>query len=111
MGLLQEMASHNYTGKDLPLPYPPPTYSANPVGYGGWVPPTRVFPEQSRANTVNMTNAPAPYPAPVPASPAPFPAPVAPYPSLNVNNGHSSGGGWTKPAQAHVPPPSGFSRR
>ena len=41
---------------DMPPPYtpptsgwyaaPPPAYSANPAGYGGWVPPTHVFPDQ-----------------------------------------------------------------
>ena len=54
------MASRNYTGfgtdGDQPPPYtpptsgwyaaPPPAYSANPAGYGGWVPPTHVFPDQ-----------------------------------------------------------------
>ena len=27
---------------------PPPAYSANPAGYGGWVPPTHVFPDMVR---------------------------------------------------------------
>ena len=52
------LASRNYQGHqgDLPPPYtpptsgwyaaPPPAYSANPAGYGGWVPPTHVFPDQ-----------------------------------------------------------------
>ena len=32
---------------DFPCRYaaPPPAYSANPAGYGGWVPPTHVFPD------------------------------------------------------------------
>ena len=29
---------------------PPPAYSANPAGYGGWVPPTHVFPDMVRIN-------------------------------------------------------------
>ena len=108
------MASRNYNGKDVPPPYPPPTsgwsasvppaYLANPTGYGGWVPPTRVYPDQPLANTVNMTDVPAP------------------HPPLNGNSEYShggNGGGWTKPAQslpagyydpanhqAYVPPPT-----
>jgi len=86
-----QMASRNYNGNDLPPPYtpptsgwyaaPPPAYSANPAGYGGWVPPTHVFPDQPPANTVYMTDAPPP------------------YPGINGNNGYSNGaaGGWTAP--------------
>ena len=49
------LASRNYV-QDAPPPYtppsgnwyaaPPPAYTASPEGYGGWVPPTNVFPEQ-----------------------------------------------------------------
>ena len=49
------LASRNYV-QDAPPPYtppsgnwyaaPPPAYAASPEGYGGWVPPTNVFPEQ-----------------------------------------------------------------
>jgi len=92
------MASRNYTGfgtdGDQPPPYtpptsgwyaaPPPAYSANPAGYGGWVPPTHVFPDQPPADTVYMTDAPPP------------------YPGINGNQGYSSGatggaGGWSAP--------------
>ena len=48
----QMAGRHNVS--DAPPPYqppssdwyaaPPPAYSANPAGYGGWVPPTHVFP-------------------------------------------------------------------
>ena len=62
------MASRNYTGfgtdGDQPPPYtpptsgwyaaPPPAYSANPAGYGGWVPPTHVFPDQVKHSTANI---------------------------------------------------------
>merc|ERR1712130_989622 len=82
------MASRNYQG-DLPPPYtpptsgwyaaPPPAYSANPAGYGGWVPPTHVFPDQPPANTVYMTDAPPPYPG--------------------INSSAGQAGGWTNPAQ------------
>ena len=61
---------------------PPPAYSANPAGYGGWVPPTHVFPDQPPANTVSMTDAPPP------------------YPGINGDSmGYNSGGagGWTAP--------------
>ena len=89
-----QMASRNYNGNDLPPPYtpptsgwyaaPPPAYSANPAGYGGWVPPTHVFPDQPPANSVYMTDAPPP------------------YPGINGNNGYSTGtgGGWTAPGSA-----------
>lgn len=50
-----QMASRNYV-QDAPPPYtppsgawyaaPPPAYTASPEGYGGWVPPTNVFPDQ-----------------------------------------------------------------
>ena len=50
-----QMASRNYV-QDAPPPYtapsgswyaaPPPAYTASPDGYGGWVPPTNVFPDQ-----------------------------------------------------------------
>jgi len=117
-----QMASRNYNGSDLPPPYtpptsgwyaaPPPAYSANPAGYGGWVPPTHVFPDQPPANTVYMTDAPPP------------------YPGINGNNGYSTGGtggGWTNPntaaaqpvqtgyydpsnpGQAYVPPPAYYN--
>jgi len=91
------LASRNYQGGDMPPPYtpptsgwyaaPPPAYSANPAGYGGWVPPTHVFPDQPPADTVYMTDAPPP------------------YPGINGNQGYSSGGagaggGWTAPAGA-----------
>jgi len=67
-----QMASRNYV-QDAPPPYvasqfgawyaaPPPAYTANPNGYGGWVPPTNVFPDQPPPNTVFMTDAPPPYP-------------------------------------------------
>merc|ERR1712176_637078 len=89
------MASRNCQG-DLSPPYtpptsgwyaaPPPAYSANPAGYGGWVPPTHVFPDMPPANSVYMTDAPPP------------------YPGINGNNGYSNGavgsggaGGWTAP--------------
>merc|ERR1712113_139397 len=87
------MASRNYQG-DLPPPYtpptsgwyaaPPPAYSANPAGYGGWVPPTHVFPDQPPADTVYMTDAPPP------------------YPGINGNQGYSSGGagGWSAPSSS-----------
>jgi len=87
-----QMAGRNYSGNlDVPPPYtpptsgwyaaPPPAYSANPAGYGGWVPPTHVFPDQPPANTVYMTDAPPP------------------YPGINGHNGYSNGGagGWTQP--------------
>ena len=63
---------------------PPPAYSANPAGYGGWVPPTNVFPDQPPVDTVYMTDAPPP------------------YPGINGNQGYSSGGagGWTSPPGA-----------
>jgi len=66
-----QMASRNYV-QDAPPPYtppsgnwyaaPPPAYSASPEGYGGWVPPTNVFPDQPPPNSVFMTDAPPPYP-------------------------------------------------
>jgi len=66
----QMAGRHNVS--DAPPPYqppssdwyaaPPPAYSANPAGYGGWVPPTHVFPDMPPANTVYMTDAPPPYP-------------------------------------------------
>ena len=49
------LASRNYV-QDAPPPYtppsgnwyaaPPPAYAGPAEGYGGWVPPTNVFPEQ-----------------------------------------------------------------
>lgn len=90
------LASRNYQG-DLPPPYtaptsgwyaaPPPAYSANPAGYGGWVPPTHVFPDQPPANTVYMTDAPPP------------------YPGINGTQGYTSGGagGWTAPPSNLTP--------
>jgi len=82
-----QMTSRNYDGNDLPPAYspptsgwyaaPPPAYSSNPAGYGGWVPPTHVFPDQPPANTVYMTDAPPPYPG---------------------INGHGGAGGWTNPS-------------
>ena len=49
------IASRNYV-QDAPPPYtppsgnwyaaPPPAYAGPAEGYGGWVPPTNVFPEQ-----------------------------------------------------------------
>jgi len=90
------LASRNYQG-DLPPPYtpptsgwyaaPPPAYSANPAGYGGWVPPTHVFPDQPPANTVYMTDAPPP------------------YPGINGTQGYSSAGagGWTAPTNNLTP--------
>jgi len=94
-----QMAGRNYNAAmDAPPPYtpptngwyaaPPPAYSANPAGYGGWVPPTHVFPEQPPANSVYMTDLPPP------------------YPGINGNNGYSpaqpqqqngASGGWTQP--------------
>jgi len=66
-----QMASRNYV-QDAPPPYtppsgnwyaaPPPAYAASPEGYGGWVPPTNVFPDQPPPNSVFMTDAPPPYP-------------------------------------------------
>jgi len=66
-----QMASRNYV-QDAPPPYtppsgawyaaPPPAYTSSPEGYGGWVPPTNVFPEQPPPNSVFMTDAPPPYP-------------------------------------------------
>lgn len=66
-----QMASRNYV-QDAPPPYspptgawyaaPPPAYSADPQGYGGWVPPTNVFTDQVPNGTVFMTDAPPPYP-------------------------------------------------
>jgi len=92
------LASRNYQGPgDLPPPYtpptsgwyaaPPPAYSANPAGYGGWVPPTHVFPDQPPANTVYMTDAPPP------------------YPGINGTQGYSSAGagGWTAPSNNLTP--------
>jgi len=90
------MASRNYQN-DMPPPYtpptsgwyaaPPPAYSANPAGYGGWVPPTNVFPDQPPANTVYMTDAPPP------------------YPGINGNQGYSNGGGgWTGAAGGWTAP-------
>jgi hypothetical protein len=86
-----------HTVSDAPPPYqppssdwyaaPPPAYSANPAGYGGWVPPTHAFPDMPPANSVYMTDAPPP------------------YPGINGTNGYSNGaggggggaGGWTAP--------------
>jgi len=93
-----QMAGRHYGGvHDAPPPYtppnsdwyaaPPPAYSANPAGYGGWVPPTHVFPDMPPANSVYMTDAPPP------------------YPGINGNNGYSTNGGagaaggWTLPNQ------------
>jgi len=66
-----QMASRNYV-QDAPPPYtppsgnwyaaPPPAYAGPAEGYGGWVPPTNVFPEQPPPNSVYMTDAPPPYP-------------------------------------------------
>merc|ERR1711944_53892 len=66
-----QMASRNYV-QDCPPPYspptgawysaPPPAYSSNPHGYGGWVPPTNVFNAQVPQGSVFMTDAPPPYP-------------------------------------------------
>jgi hypothetical protein len=55
-----QMAGRHYGGPaDAPPPYtppssdwyaaPPPAYTANPAGYGGWVPPTHVFPDMVRS--------------------------------------------------------------
>jgi len=93
-----QMAGRHQGGMDAPPPYtppssdwyaaPPPAYSANPAGYGGWVPPTHVFPDMPPANSVYMTDAPPP------------------YPGINGTNGYSTGasggaGGWTAPQQAN----------
>jgi hypothetical protein len=53
--IITTLASRNYV-QDAPPPYtppsgpwyaaPPPAYSANPQGYGGWIPPTNVFTDQ-----------------------------------------------------------------
>jgi len=97
-----QMAGRNYNANmnDAPPPYtpptsgwyaaPPPAYSANPAGYGGWVPPTHVFPDQPPANTVYMTDAPPP------------------YPGINGYNGYSNGGasagagGWSQPGAENM---------
>jgi len=93
-----QMAGRHYSGVNDPPPAytppnsdwyaaPPPAYSANPAGYGGWVPPTHVFPDMPPANSVYMTDAPPP------------------YPGINGTNGYSNGaasggaGGWTAPQQ------------
>jgi len=67
-----QMAATHARGAQNPPPYtppdsawyaaPPPAYSADPNGYGGWIPPTNVFPEQPPANSVFMTDLPPPYP-------------------------------------------------
>lgn len=90
-----QMASRNYNAvNDAPPPYtpptgpwyaaPPPSYSANPNGYQGWVPPTNVFPDQPPPNTVYMTDAPPP------------------YPGINGNNGYAGAGGFTAPTQRRM---------
>lgn len=66
------LAATHARGAQNPPPYtppdsawyaaPPPAYSADPNGYGGWIPPTNVFPEQPPANSVFMTDLPPPYP-------------------------------------------------
>lgn len=93
-----QMAGRHYSGVNDPPPAytppnsdwyaaPPPAYSANPAGYGGWVPPTNVFTDRPPANSVYMTDAPPP------------------YPGINGTNGYSNGaasggaGGWTAPQQ------------
>lgn len=44
------------------FPAPPPAYSPDPNGYYGWQPPTHVFPSAPPPNTIQMVNAPPPYP-------------------------------------------------
>jgi len=86
-----QMAGRHQRPGDAPPPYsppsqdwyaaPPPAYSANPQGYGGWIPPTHVFTDVPPANSVFMTDEPPP------------------YPGITGNNGYSSGaGGWTTTA-------------
>jgi len=94
-----QMAGRNYNSSmDAPPPYtpptsgwyaaPPPAYSASPSGYGGWVPPTHVFPDQPPANTVYMTDLPPP------------------YPGINGNQGYAqpgAAGGWTQSPPSQDP--------
>ncbi len=105
-------ASRNYV-HDAPPPYtppsgawylaPPPAYSADPNGYGGWVPPTNVFPEQPpRKQSKNVKNSQTLNPC-FPANSVYMTESPPPYPGINGYSGYATAngaGGFTVPGGA-----------